>query len=384
MKKQKNQRALSNAGFSLLEVILSMAILAILSIPLMSYFTQSMKYNAKMADKQHASNLAQEIMEDVKAQQNLIQNVTASGFDVPYLTGKNYALTSYTSVAAGGPVIGGSAEYYGQADSIGEDYDIVVKVNTDTAENVEKVPQFDGIDDTKDVVALENGQMQDALNYFSAEYMLYLGDTAASMDAGDLRDYIQCHLKRTISITIEKQYVRVACSYQCVDVTGADGAEVIDSTEVYTCNDFAEENIQNVEHIYLMYYAYRNADNTDHLEICCDAATAVPKLIAVCQNIDEVTAGFSGYKLVISPKDGCPMPEVASNLGKKSYENPPVTNGGGIWQDSYKLSNVEDLVPEESGIRNVNVEVSVYQKNKGNEADRDDYRYITVNSAKGE
>ena len=50
MKRQPN----NNGGFSLLEVILAMAILAIISIPLLSYFTQSMKYNAMMADKQHA------------------------------------------------------------------------------------------------------------------------------------------------------------------------------------------------------------------------------------------------------------------------------------------------------------------------------------------
>lgn len=66
MKKQQN-----NGGFSLLEVILAMAILAILSIPLLSYFTQSMKYNAMMADKQHATNLAQEVMEDLKKQPQL-------------------------------------------------------------------------------------------------------------------------------------------------------------------------------------------------------------------------------------------------------------------------------------------------------------------------
>ena len=96
MKKQKNQRALSNAGFSLLEVILSMAILAILSVPLLSYFTQSMKYNAKMADKQHASNLAQEVMENLKNQPNLVQNADASGFDVPYLEAENYVKASYT------------------------------------------------------------------------------------------------------------------------------------------------------------------------------------------------------------------------------------------------------------------------------------------------
>ena len=101
MKKQKNQRALSNAGFSLLEVILSMAILAILSVPLLSYFTQSMKYNAKMADKQHASNLAQEVMENLKNQPNLVQNADASGFDVPYLEAENYVKASYTPAAPG-------------------------------------------------------------------------------------------------------------------------------------------------------------------------------------------------------------------------------------------------------------------------------------------
>ena len=47
MKRQPN----NNGGFSLLVVILAMAILAIISIPLLSYFTQSMKYNAMMADK---------------------------------------------------------------------------------------------------------------------------------------------------------------------------------------------------------------------------------------------------------------------------------------------------------------------------------------------
>ena len=39
------KRKQNNAGFSLIEVVLSMAILAIISIPLLGYFTESMKYN---------------------------------------------------------------------------------------------------------------------------------------------------------------------------------------------------------------------------------------------------------------------------------------------------------------------------------------------------
>ena len=102
MKRQPN----NNGGFSLLEVILAMAILAIISIPLLSYFTQSMKYNAMMADKQHATNLAQEVLEDLKNQKELAVVTTGAGFRVPYLEGNGYTLLSETP-AAGTGISGG-------------------------------------------------------------------------------------------------------------------------------------------------------------------------------------------------------------------------------------------------------------------------------------
>lgn len=372
MKKQQNQRALSNAGFSLLEVILSMAILAIFSIPLMSYFTQSMKYNAKMADKQHASHLAQEVMENLKNQPNLAQNVAVSGFDVPYLAAKNYVKTAYKPAAPGGTATGGTVEYYGQADAIGEKYDVRVSVSTNNAENVSKVPQVDGIDGTVDVIALENGQLQDALIYFSSKNRGYADEhNILAMS----RDAICAKLRRTMSITVKANYVTVECFYRC------DGVPGVDADDQYQCSNYAEEDIENVEHIYLMYKVHQN---TDKIELRCDVGVGVPKLVIVCQNIEEVNTNYGSYRLTISPKDECSMPKVASNLGKKSYENPVVTNKGEIWKDSYQLNNVKALVEKEQGIRKVNIEVSVYKKDKGDGTDKDDYRYITVDSAKGE
>ena len=375
MKKQQNQRALSNAGFSLLEVILSMAILAILSIPLMSYFTQSMKYNAKMADKQHASHLAQEVMENLKNQPNLAQNVAVSGFDVPYLAAKNYVKTAYKPAAPGGTATGGTVEYYGQADAIGEKYDVRVSVSTNNAENVSKVPQVDGIDGTVDVIALENGQLQNALIYFSSKNRGYADEHNISAMS---RDAICAKLHRTMLITVKADYVTVECFYRC---EGVDGVAADDQ---YQCSNYAEEDIENVQHIYLMYEVHQN---TDEIELRCDVGVRVPKLVIVCQNIDKVNTDFPLYRLTISPKNGkngCSMPEIASNLGQKSYENPAETNKGKIWKDSYLLSNVKALVEKEQGIRKVNIEVSVYKKDKGDGTDKDDYRYITVDSAKGE
>ena len=155
MKRQPN----NNGGFSLLEVILAMAILAIISIPLLSYFTQSMKYNAMMADKQHATNLAQEVLEDLKNQKELAVVTTGAGFRVPYLEGKGYTLLSETPAAAPAPAFQAENVYYAAAGTSGRAYDVEVSVSTAAAENDTNIPQIEGIDDTKDVVALEHNDV---------------------------------------------------------------------------------------------------------------------------------------------------------------------------------------------------------------------------------
>ena len=161
MKRQPN----NNGGFSLLEVILAMAILAIISIPLLSYFTQSMKYNAMMADKQHATNLAQEVLEDLKNQKELAQiKDVGTGFRVPYLEGKGYTLLLETPAAAPAPAFQAKNVYYASAGISGRAYDVEVSVSTAAAENDTDIPQIEGIDDTKDVVALEHNQLQEG-NY---------------------------------------------------------------------------------------------------------------------------------------------------------------------------------------------------------------------------
>ena len=362
----------NNAGFSLLEVVLSMAILAILSIPLMSYFTQSMKYNAKMADKQHASVLAQEVMEDLKNQPNLVQKVNGGGYESTYLTGRHYTIAP---AAPESGLTGGTVEYYGAADAINEKYDIRVKIGTDTTENASPVPQIDGIDGNTDVVALENGQLQDACSYFMAQNTTYAKEHHVIPSD---QNTISNAMRRRIAITVKKESVQVACFYRCEGIDG------VDATEEYSCSDYAMEDIENVENIFLMYEVNQMEDE---LEIRCEVGVSVPKLVIVCQNIDAVA---DTYKLVINPKDGCGMPEVASNIGMPPYGDSAsgsmvrTHNGGRIWNGSYIMNNVEALTEKVSGVRKVKVEVSVYQKNKGNEADRDNYRYITVDSTKGE
>lgn len=48
-----------NKGFSLIEVIISMAILAIITVSLLSYFVSATKYNAREKTRQTSLALAQ-------------------------------------------------------------------------------------------------------------------------------------------------------------------------------------------------------------------------------------------------------------------------------------------------------------------------------------
>ena len=91
-------------------------------------------------------------------------------------------------------------------------------------------------------------------------------------------------LRRTISITVKADYVTVECFYRCEGVDG------VDADDQYQCSNYAEEDIENVEHIYLMYKVHQN---TDKIELRCDVGVRVPKLVIVCQNIGDVNTKYT-------------------------------------------------------------------------------------------
>lgn len=63
---QKNQGQLNNSGFTLLEVLIAVIILAIVSIPVLHAFVSSAQTTSKSKYKMYATNAAENIMEDMK------------------------------------------------------------------------------------------------------------------------------------------------------------------------------------------------------------------------------------------------------------------------------------------------------------------------------
>ena len=96
---------LNNKGFSLVEILVSIIIIAVVSSAVLASLVNSTRYNAKAKDNQYITGAAQSIMEGVKA--NNIDNLIAQFDDSDLIP-----FTVYTNLDPGGsPVTGYSCNY---------------------------------------------------------------------------------------------------------------------------------------------------------------------------------------------------------------------------------------------------------------------------------
>lgn len=348
------------AGFSLLEVILSVAILAIISIPLLSYFSESMKYNSKMAQKQHATTLAQEVLESLKNEDELMQD-PGPGYTIPFLTNQGYVLDPATDTLDAKGM--GKADFYGDAGAIGKDYDVVIHVNTATTESAKKIPQILASDDTKDVLAMESGQKQEALAAFKS-----MNATASEqLGVAELSTAeIEARMTRELLVTIAQdgvyQKAVVDCTYWCKDLKGTG------SNDKYECTPYAQERLSTVRRVYLLYYV---GDNDDTLELNVGTGITAPELMIICQNTSALT---NAYSMSIAATT---MPEISANIGKDGRSGSLINKNTG-----FAIPDVKSIVEDENGVRKIDLTVSVYAKGESRTAGAEPY--ITVDAAKGE
>lgn len=136
MKKKADQ------GFSLVEVIIALSILAIVSIPLLSSFAQSAKTNAKAREIMNATNLAQNIVEEIKADGALV-----------YTGLTDIGAGTYVDVPTSDTLIMGGKQYYARV-SITPSTKLI---------NKESVFPFQGIDPSVDAVYQCSNKMKEEI-----------------------------------------------------------------------------------------------------------------------------------------------------------------------------------------------------------------------------
>lgn len=357
----------NNKGFSLLEVVLSMAILAIITIPLLQYFNDSMKYNAMMEKKQQATIFAQELLEGLKSQeQPLIEKPSgAAAYTAPYLEGLGYTVAETTLDAEGKGSI--------RMKHVERQMDVEVTLSTDVSANEIERPILYGLDDTTDVLVVEGEQTKEAAVYFAAINNAYaLEHSTSLLSAGE----IEARMRRKIHIQIEDTgdyKVRVYAEYSCTGLR--DGG----SSDTFVSSDWANVTIGELKNIYLLYSKVtardeRGFSKSDTIVVERGASVPAgfsPDLFLICQKQDSVTAD-PGYQVQVK----------GYGLTGTIHTNiQPVDLTGKVVDDSFNLfANTKKLTEEEKPVRLVKIKVETFPENHS----ASDESYVSVETTKEE
>ncbi len=327
----------NNQGFSLLEVLLAMAILAIVFVPLMNYFTDSIKYNNMSKIKQKATLLAQNTMEDLKNEAS-VQAIFSK-----YEGNLRWEAKPTVAEATDGM----DCVYYGMEEMDGSRYDVKVEVKARTEKRAEIIPMsLNG-----DFIAVESGlERMEAINYFAGE------------DSGDsaLIDDISQNMSKTLYL----------------DFNTVDENMVIHAYSIYTygVQETAPNTLRNLtipiselRYVYLFFLDEGAAYGRDEETLVVTNAnfSQIERVYLVCKN---KTAASPGFHLNVSG---------LSNMDDNTVVSNAQLEGVAHWRSG--------LIDEKEVVSCSDVTVSVYPHHEV-EAERfhEDEKYIQLKSVKGE
>ncbi len=345
------QMKLGNNGFTLVEIMLSIAILALISIPLMKYFSDALGYAGQTAQKQKATLIAQETIEVIKAQRKIVKPYTgATPVPGSTETPRNYDLAPelislfngkdgtspevvipnkfYETGATrenNGESIATKQLVYRYVDKRSGEYYIEVGLTCDTPASEVSSPAILGIDDSKNVVIAERTEEMDAITHFSTlninNYMNWNGgmfddpDLTPSPTPDDEFEYlivtpgpddppiiadptplseaeIRENMDKIIYITIKqtddgKFTVTASYLFFCEDVFGPG----TNSDMSYTSSTICETTVETLEGIFLMFNKLNpEIDNIQISWLIDDESIPYPDFRFVIQD-DIVVAG---------------------------------------------------------------------------------------------
>ena len=296
----------ADGGFSLVEVIISIVILALITIPLLGYFSDSLQHSVRMAQQQRATLAAQEITESLKAVNRLIEipeNGTAYG--VPYLS----ILLDDCTLAEGGFNNDGigSATYTGTLSKNSESFDVRVKISTNTSANAVERPLIYGIDDAKDVLILERDQKDEVLTYFTSVNVTYC--TEHPGEATLSQDQIIAKMSRTTHIQVdyvkgditdpENKYftVKAYYEYKCTDLRGTG------SNDVFAGTYLVNSKVSALKNIYLLFDCMAGGDRIK-LDVSEDAFKKMPEFAEEGSTIATTRLGLYLIAQNFNPDSG--------------------------------------------------------------------------------
>lgn len=319
----------SKDGFSLVEVIIAVAVLAILVLPILVYYTRASITTSDGKAVQKAEMAAQSVVEEIHACSSFDQieqelaAVTGSAWTIESVEAQESRLTKLLTVDGIGYRAKVELNYdYTPADQDGNA--IAAKYNGYQA------PQLTEVYSPHSVVMEETDQMQTAVSNF------YYADTSVT------KSEIQAALERTLCLSLQKNgaYYRV-CGYYEYEYKGNTYKAVIQDTKI---------EVSKLTDIYIFYNLYKASALQEKVRIDMDSTLLredAEKLNVcfVCQ--ETAVTKPVGYTFTF---EGC-----TGNYTYAKYFSNGILSSSGVMVDS-------DLVKRKTKKRIAKVRVCIYRE----------------------
>ena len=336
-----------NGGFTLIEVVLSITILALISVPLMKYFSDSLRYSVKTQEKQNATLAAQQTLEFIKAQDRIMKyqgalnsaGETVMHYDMTeaikeyFGEATNLTMEQLAAAHPGLDYVNGKGavvyEYSFAPASYSKGFDMRVTLETTTGATEVAKPVVYGIDDRYNVVAAESNEEDLAIMEFLTKnasavikknggYIIGVTPTPTATpdiyEADDpdptteptespyddveemTEDEIRENLRRTVVVEMDKRKeileggettfytVKVYYVYHCTGVEGS-----VES--IYTSSPLVDTSVSQLQGLYLMFNKIHQTEDQFLFKWIGTAgnptAAEYPEIRMICQNITE-------------------------------------------------------------------------------------------------
>jgi prepilin-type N-terminal cleavage/methylation domain-containing protein len=425
MKKMKYKP--NDKGFSLVEVIVSITLLAIILVPLLNYFVSSAKYSSKAKTNQKAVVLAQSILEQCKDKsideialsfhtdtdfidvfnivdpsrilnptdstnpESMVEEVDANGSSLGNkdTSGNFDAVTKTFKNPTDGKV------YY-VIKNIQEDdnsYDALISIDTNNTlgdtyyakNNSEEIYNINAINSPENLVAVESSQKARAVNQMIAinvnecatQNALHLGDASWTNLIQSSETEITNALSRIMTIEINPitgstttAKVKIYYKYYCVGIPGCpDNASI--AVEIEPPLYYETVELKNMKNIYLF---FNRVNLTEEVEINIDSTLDSYfdqkfNLYLIAQA--DATGNVISYNANVKVRD-------TFSYLYNVYSNADHISKNGA---AGNIKSNEGYITKSSTIRLMNIKVDIYKAGKLLDPD---YLYATLDSTKGE
>ena len=401
-------------GFTLMEVLVSIALIGILFTPMLSFFSHSTQMNIKVKNIQRANTVAQSVMEEIRSYATIealastySQNTGAD--DKMDMTDSGYN-NKITNIYKADGTFDEASKYYfvkQEIESDGKKYAARVEVDPGmftgdpSKPNNKTLPMISSLGSENTAIAIEEEETRNKILEFQR---LHFNATGINLDEDDIADKLLKTMKVEVSDEGKEDslmvHVRVYSEYTLTSpITGCDSAQV--GNDIY--NGWMEQS--QLKGIYI-FYSFDTSNNgtraiMQKLEVNVDYSALAHRdwdcdftVYTICQGSKQVDVD-GGELTMISVDDylqSNPSAKVSlaskANIKGNSFQDDG--NTPRIWTNfpsgdstRYPKKNMDEIVEEESIQRLSGVKVWIYNQS---DYDKADYTHpiVTVESTRGE